>query len=145
VLLAAPIGVFAQSNETTKTFSRAELDQMLHRLRFTLIHCLHKSRGGNIPGTSSGSGPMVKENNSLSKDQLKYGFWINGSDLSVKALAPFPQVLVIWMNIWIGQVNWASLSWLSKPRPWTPFSNCGQKLTPRVISNDRTAERGCCG
>jgi len=94
LLLAAPPGVFAQSNQTSHTFSQQELDQML-----APIALYPDSLPAQILVASTFADQVVeadrwvKENKGLSGDQLNDALDKMDWDLSVKALVPFPQVL----------------------------------------------------
>jgi hypothetical protein len=94
LLLAAPPGVFAQSNQTSHTFSQQELDQMLAPIALypgsLLAQILVASTFADQVVEAD---RWVKENKGLSGDQLNDALDKMDWDLSVKALVPFPQVL----------------------------------------------------
>ncbi len=101
VLLAAPVGVFAQgnetnqqNNETNQRFSLAELDSMLAPIALypdaLLAQVLIAS---TYPDQVVEADRWVKEHQGLSKDELNAALDKMDWDLSVKALVPFPQVL----------------------------------------------------
>ncbi len=98
VVLAAPMGVFAQTNEENQnnTYSRAELDQMLAPLALYPDSLLAQVLvAATYPTQVVEADRWVKENKGLSKDQLNVELDKKDWDLSVKALVPFPQVLAM--------------------------------------------------
>ena len=108
LVLVAPVGVFAQGNETNqqnngtnqqsdetnKTFSQAELDSMLASIALypdaLLAQVLLAS---TYPDQVVEADRWLKEHQGLSKDELNAALDKMDWDLSVKALVPFPQVL----------------------------------------------------
>ncbi len=105
VVLAAPIGVFAQtgknkqptqSNESEQTFSQAQLDQMLtpiaHYPDSLLVQILIAA---TYPSQVVEADRWVKENKGLSEDRLKAAIDKKDWDPSVKALLAHPQVLAM--------------------------------------------------
>ena len=105
VVLAAPIGVFAQtgqnkqttqSNESEQTFSQAQLDQMLTPIALypdsLLVQILIAA---TYPSQVVEADRWVKENKGLSKDRLSAAIGKKDWDLSVKALVAHPQVLAM--------------------------------------------------
>ncbi len=105
VVLAAPIGVFAQtgqnkqttqSNESEQTFSQAQLDQMLTPIALypdpLLVQIL---LAATYPSQVVEADRWVKENKGLSKDRLNAAIDKKDWDLSVKALVAYPQVLAM--------------------------------------------------
>ena len=98
VLLAAPIGVFAQTNEENQnhTYSKAELDQMLASIALYPDSLLAQVLvAATYPEQVVEADRWVKANKDLSKDELNAKLDKKDWDLSVKALAPFPQVLAM--------------------------------------------------
>ncbi len=98
VLLAAPIGVFAQANEENQnhTYSKAALDQMLANIALYPDSLLAQVLvAATYPEQVVEADRWVKENKGLSKDELNAKLDKKDWDLSVKALAPFPQVLAM--------------------------------------------------
>ena len=105
VVLAAPIGVFAQtgqnkqttqSNESEQTFSQAQLDQMLTRIALYPDSQLVKILiAATYPSQVVEADRWVKENKGLSKDQMNAAIDKKDWDLSVKALVAHPQVLAM--------------------------------------------------
>ncbi len=98
VLLAAPLGVFAQTNEQNQnqTYSKAELDQMLAPIALYPDSLLAQILvAATYPGQVVEADRWVKENKGLSGDQLNAALDKMDWDLSVKALVPFPQVLAM--------------------------------------------------
>ena len=105
VVLAAPIGVFAQtgqnkqttqSNESEQTFSQAQLDQMVTPIALypdsVLVQILIAA---TYPSQVVEADRWVKENKGLSKDQMNAAIDKKDWDLSVKALVAYPQVLAM--------------------------------------------------
>ena len=98
VLLAAPIGVSAQTNEENQnqTYSKAELDQMLAPIALYPDSLLAQVLiAATYPSQVVEAERWVKEHKGLSKDQLNAELDKKDWDLSVKALVPFPQVLAM--------------------------------------------------
>ncbi len=98
MLLAAPLGVFAQANEEThnQTYSKAELDQMLAPIALYPDSLLAQILvAATYPGQVVEADRWVKENKGLSGDQLNAALDKMDWDLSVKALAPYPQILAM--------------------------------------------------
>ena len=98
VLLVAPIGVFAQTNEENQnhTYSKAELDQMLASIALYPDSLLAQVLvAATYPEQVVEADRWVKANKDLSKDELNAKLDKKDWDLSVKALAPFPQVLAM--------------------------------------------------
>jgi hypothetical protein len=96
VLLAAPIGVFAENNGTNKTFSREELDQMLAPLALYPDSLLAQILvAATYPDQVVEAHRWVEQNKDLKGDQLNEALDKMDWDLSVKALVPFPQVLAM--------------------------------------------------
>lgn len=98
VLLAAPIGVFAQTNEGNQnhTYSKAELDQMLANIALYPDSLLAQVLvAATYPEQVVEADRWVKANEDLSKDKLNAELDKEDWDLSVKALVPFPQVLAM--------------------------------------------------
>ena len=98
VLLTAPVGVFAQTNEENQnhTYSKAELDQMLAPIALYPDSLLAQVLvASTFPGQVVEADRWVKENKGLSKDELNAELDKKDWDLSVKALVPFPQVLAM--------------------------------------------------
>lgn len=108
LVMAAPIWVFAdsiQSNGTEKTFSRAELDQMLAPIALYPDSLLAQILiAATYPTQVVEADRWVKEQKGLSKDQLNAALDKKDWDLSVKALAPFPQVLAMMDE----QLDWTT-------------------------------------
>jgi hypothetical protein len=96
VLLAAPLGVFAESNGADHRFSRQELDQMLAPIALYPDSLLAQVLvAATYPEQVVEADRWVKANKDLSGDQLNAALDKMDWDLSVKALAPFPQVLAM--------------------------------------------------
>jgi hypothetical protein len=105
VVLAAPIGVFAQtgpkkqtaqSNENAQTFSRAELAQMVAPIAQYPDSLLAQVLiAATYPSQVAEADQWVKENKGLSKDQLNAAMDKKDWDPSVKALAAYPQILAM--------------------------------------------------
>jgi hypothetical protein len=98
VLLAAPVGVFAQTNEGNQnhTYSKAELDQMLANIALYPDSLLAQVLvAATYPEQVVEADRWVKANKDLSKDKLNAELDKKDWDLSVKALVPFPQVLAM--------------------------------------------------
>lgn len=96
VLLAAPVGVFADDNGANQTFSQAELDQMLASVALYPDSLLAQVLiAATYPEQVIEADRWLKENKGLSKDQLNAALDKMNWDLSVKALAPFPDVVAM--------------------------------------------------
>ena len=108
VLLAAPVGVIAQgnetnpqnsemnqqNNETNQKLSQAELDSMLAPIALYPDSLLAQVlMAATYPDQVVEADRWVKEHKGLSKDELNADLDKMDWDLSVKALVPFPQVL----------------------------------------------------
>ncbi len=96
MLLAAPVVVFAQSNEPQETFSRAELDQMLAPIALYPDSLLAQVLiAATYPEQVVEADRWVQQNPDLKGDELNAALDNMNWDLSVKALVPFPQVLAM--------------------------------------------------
>jgi len=102
-LLAAPFTVLAQNTEGQKTFSRAELDQMLAPIALYPDSLLAQVLiGATYPDQVVEADRWVKDHPDLKGDALNAELDKMDWDLSVKALAPFPQVLAMMDD----QLDW---------------------------------------
>jgi len=96
VLLAAPIGAFAQGKQASHTFSQQELDQMLAPIALYPDSLLAQILvASTFPDQVVEADRWLKDHKGLSGDRLNNKLDKMDWDLSVKALVPFPQVLAM--------------------------------------------------
>ncbi len=94
LLMAAPPGAFGQTSGTAGTFSQEELDQMLAPIALYPDSLLAQILvASTYPLEVVEADRWVKRNKNLKGDQLNDALDKTNWDLSVKALAPFPDVL----------------------------------------------------
>jgi len=94
VVLAAPSWAVAQDQENGKTFSQAELDQMLAPVALYPDSLLAQVLiAATYPDQVAEADQWVKAHSDLKGDELNAALDKMNWDLSVKALVPFPQVL----------------------------------------------------
>jgi hypothetical protein len=96
VLVMVPCGAFAQEANTTPTFSQQDLDQMLAPVALYPDSLLAQVLiAATYPDQVVEADRWLKENPGLKGDALNAALDTMNWDLSVKALAPFPQVLAM--------------------------------------------------
>jgi hypothetical protein len=94
LLMAIPSGTFAQGSGTDATFRQEELDQMLAPIALYPDSLLAQILvAATYPLQVVQADRWIKQNKNLKGDQLNEALDKMNWDLSVKALAPFPQVL----------------------------------------------------
>ncbi|MGA2734100.1 MAG: DUF3300 domain-containing protein [Syntrophobacteraceae bacterium] len=94
VVMLVPYGAFAQDAGTTGAFSQQELDQMLASIALYPDSLLAQVLiAATYPDQVMEADRWLKENPALKGDPLNTALDGMNWDLSVKALAPFPQVL----------------------------------------------------
>ena len=94
LLLAAPPGAFGQTSGTAGTFSQEQLDQLLAPVALYPDSLLAQILvASTYPLEVVEADRWVKRNKNLKGDQLNDALDQTNWDLSVKALAPFPDVL----------------------------------------------------
>jgi hypothetical protein len=94
VVMMVPYGAFAQDAGTAGTFSQQELDQMLASVALYPDSLLAQVLiAATYPDQVMEADRWLKENPGLTGDALNNALDGMNWDLSVKALAPFPQVL----------------------------------------------------
>ena len=94
LLLAAPPGAFGQTSGTAGTFSQEELDQMLAPIALYPDSLLAQILvASTYPLEVVEADRWVKRNKNLKGDPFNDALDKTNWDLSVKALAPFPDVL----------------------------------------------------
>jgi uncharacterized membrane protein YgcG len=96
LLLATPIGIFAQSSGSSARLSQQELDQMLAPIALYPDSLLAQIlMAATYPVEVIQADRWVRSNKNLKGDQLNAALDKMNWDLSVKALVPFPQVLAM--------------------------------------------------
>ncbi len=100
VVMMVPFGAFSQETTTSgKTFSEAELDQMLAPIALYPDSLLAQILlAATFPDQVAEADRWLKANPDLKGDALNDGLDKMNWDLSVKALAPFPQVLAMMVE-----------------------------------------------
>ena len=94
LLMAIPAGALAQGSGTGPTFRQEELDQMLAPIALYPDSLLAQILvAATYPLQVVQADRWIKQNKNLKGDQLNDALDNMNWDLSVKALAPFPQVL----------------------------------------------------
>jgi hypothetical protein len=107
LLLAAPPGAFGQTAGTAGTFSQEELDQMLAPIALYPDSLLAQILvASTYPLEVVEADRWVKRNKNLKGDPFNDALDKTNWDLSVKALAPFPDVLSMMSE---------QLDWTQKP------------------------------
>ena len=96
VLVMVPFGAFGQNAETAVTFSQQDLDQMLAPVALYPDSLLAQVLiAATYPDQVMEADRWLKENPNLKGDALNAALDQMNWDLSVKALAPFPQVVAM--------------------------------------------------
>jgi hypothetical protein len=109
VVMMVPFGAFSQETATSgKVFSEAELDQMLAPIALYPDSLLAQILvAAAFPDQIAEADHWLKANPDLKGDALNDALDKMNWDLSVKALAPFPQVLAMMVEqtAWTQQLN----------------------------------------
>ena len=104
IVMLVPFGALSQQIATSgEAFSRAELDQMLAPIALYPDELLDQIlAAASFPDQIAEADRWVKRNANLAKDRLSDAMNTMAWDSSVKALAPFPQIL----DMMAGQSAW---------------------------------------
>ncbi len=134
IIMMVPFGALSQETVTSGgAFSEAQLDQMLAPIALYPDALLAQVlMAATFPNQVAEAVGWLKANPDLKGDALNDALDKMDWDLSVKALAPFPQILTMMADRW----EWTQkLGKLSRPDPmlWPLFRDCARRHTPRAI------------